>query len=205
MDNYSFFNVLDYVYIFVILVSCLFGLASGFTKVVLNAATWYGSFVASTAVSPLFYGIMYGCFTDRSMARGAATGLAYIVVLIAMRVLVNFISDGMKKSVLSMVDRALGLLVGFIRGIFIPACVCAIFLLFDVQRNKFDAIKNSRISSIFLNVMESVIPKIETKKISEKIRARSDPIQKTISNATKIRRKIKPKNEGEKHTFNRVR
>ncbi|GHT91599.1 hypothetical protein FACS1894122_04280 [Alphaproteobacteria bacterium] len=174
MDNYSFFNVLDYIYIFIILVSCAFGLASGFTKVVLSAATWYGSFLVSTAVSPLFYGMMDGFFNNRSMARGAASGVAYIVVLIVMRLLVNFISDGVKQSVLSVVDRALGLLIGFVRGIFIPACVCAIFLLFDISRSKFDTIKNSRVSSIFLDAMENVVPKIEKKKNSKKKQIEDD-------------------------------
>ncbi|GHU14063.1 hypothetical protein FACS189449_10230 [Alphaproteobacteria bacterium] len=185
MDDYSFFSVLDYVYIFIILISCTFGFASGFTKVILSTATWYGSCVISAVMSPFLYGFTEQFFRDKGVARGVASVLAYIIAVIFMLLLSKLISDKIKQSVLSGVDRALGLFVGLIRGISVPICVCAVFVMFDISRNKFETIKNSRISSIFFDVMEDIIPQTEKRKISQKIRDGGDSLKKSAGNAIK--------------------
>ncbi|MDR2795055.1 MAG: CvpA family protein [Holosporaceae bacterium] len=185
MANPSFFNLLDYVYIIILLISCLSGFTNGFTKVLLNTITWCGSCIVSSMVSPLVRQFIAQYFENKIIINVISVILAYVGVLIIALLLVRYISDRVKQSFLSAVDRALGLFVGFLRGILIPICVCAIFWAFNIPKKRFSVVKNSRISSIILDNMKNVMKPPEKKKITQQIRHKSSDMQKSITKLLK--------------------
>jgi uncharacterized membrane protein required for colicin V production len=125
---------------------------------------------------------MAKCFENKIIIDVVSVIVAYIVVLVIALLMANYIADRVKQSFLSGVDRALGLMVGFIRGILIPVCVCAVFVVFDIPKNKFNAVKNSRVSSIVLDTMNNIVRK---KKIQ--VRHKRNDIKKYISGLSILR------------------
>ncbi len=174
----SFFNSLDYFYIFLTLISCLVGLFRGFVKDFFSTCSWLGSGFASAFVSPyLAYKLQASrIISNPTFAKIAAVVISFIVVLITLQLAVNVISRSVKSTMLSGLDRAFGALYGFIRGliVLIIICICAImFNLVDFNRG---FVANSKITPVLINVTDYLMPKIvDVPKIERKVsRSKTD-------------------------------
>ncbi len=169
MDNPFFFNSLDYFYIAVMLVSSAFGFTKGFTRVFLSLCAWISSGFFSTFLVPYISPFISQHFTEKSIIRCISIGLAYIITLIALLLATHFFSDNVKRSILSGVDRAMGVLFGLLRGIFLPFCVCLILLISNVSLTKFEIIEKSKISGIFFEIAgTTIVPYLEQQGIIKK-------------------------------------
>ena len=62
-------------------------------------------------------------------------------------------SKNVKDGSLSGVDRAVGILFGLFRGIGALVCFCFLMFTFEISRNKYSVIKNSKITTILFNVL----------------------------------------------------
>ena len=158
----SFFNSLDYFYIFLVLISCLVGLFRGFIKDFLSTCSWLGSGFASAFISPsLAYNLQTNkIVSNPTFAKIAAVVISFTVVLITLQLTVNVLSRSVKSTMLSGLDRAFGALYGFVRGliILIVIYICAAMFNFVDSRKEF--IANSKITPILINVSDYLMPKI---------------------------------------------
>ena len=191
MSNQSFFNFLDYVYITIMLISSVSGFVKGFTRSFLSLCAWIGSAFLSVMAAPYLYPFIEKHFKDPSIVQGVSIGIAYILILIALLLSGHLISDSVKSSVLSGLDRSMGLLFGFLRGIFVPFCVCIIFLIFDIAKDRFEAVNESKISYLSFTASESVVmPYLDKRGTVQKIRAKKELInkkhQQSIEEASRV-------------------
>lgn len=154
----SFFNLLDYVYIALVGASSLFGISSGFTKTLLSLCTWIGSGFLAMLALPTAHDFLQPYITSPSIAKMVAVSGSYVVCLVLLTVVARLISDMVKKSMFAGLDRALGLLFGFLRGLCLPILVVAILISFGISQRKYKIVEESQISRLIYSELNGVIP-----------------------------------------------
>jgi len=170
MTNEEFFNVLDYVYIAWMFVSCASGFIRGFTKDFFSTCAWFGSGFIATAGAPYLIPITSRYIQNITLARCTTILVLYFSVLTVLLLVINLASDQVKSGPLSMIDRAVGALFGFVRGVGILISFCILLLIFEVSPKKHDFVKNSKISSFLFPVAKLCMPRVNRLSIVKKIK-----------------------------------
>ncbi|MBR1734136.1 MAG: CvpA family protein [Alphaproteobacteria bacterium] len=165
-ESQPFFNLLDYTYIFIMLASTLFGLANGFTRTLLSLFAWVGSAFISTEFSPYVYEFLKDNFQEPMAGKVIASSSTYVISLIILMVISFLVADFVKNSILSSLDRSLGLLFGLVRGICIPVGLISILLLLNVPKDKFFIVENSKISCLIYDSLSSFTPYINVSNLN---------------------------------------
>ena len=168
----SFFNSLDYFYIFLTLISCLVGFFRGFIKDFFSTCSWLGSGFASAFVSPyLAHHLQAGrIISNPTFAKVAAIVISFTIVLITLQLTVNVISKSVKSTMLSGLDRAFGALYGFVRGFVVLIIICICAIMFDFVDFKRGFIASSKITPMLISVADYLMPKIvSVPKIENKV------------------------------------
>lgn len=166
----SFFNLLDYVYITLMGVSCLLGAANGFARTFLNLCAWIGSGFLASATIPRVYSLVKPHMTSSLMAEVVASTGAYLLCLIVLTVVARLVSDMVKKSIFSGLDRALGLLFGLLRGIFLPVLVAGSLLVFGIPKERYRLFDESQIFTFVYSVLREIMTKTETGEKKSKVK-----------------------------------
>ena len=193
----SFFNSLDYFYIFLVLTSCLVGFFRGFVKDFLSTCSWLGSGFISAFAFPYLSHYMQknDMISNPIYAKVVAVILSFTIILICLQLMINLVSKTIKGSMFSGVDRAFGTLYGFIRGLILPIIICICTVIFNMIDVKKEFIANSKITPILLDVTDYLLPKmisISTK--TKKPRFSKESIRETERlSQDKIRRSEKAK------------
>ncbi len=161
VNNSEFFNSLDYIYILITFISCLFGFLKGFTKDFFSTCAWIGSGFISAFISPFLVDTFKENLTKNILlAKIIAITASYLVVLITLLLLINTLSIKIKNTSLSGVDRALGCLFGFVRGFLIILTMAMIYVFFNMPCNKYEFINNSKITPHLISIANWITPKI---------------------------------------------
>ena len=117
--NWAVLNWIDWTIIAVLSASTLLSLWRGFAREALSLAGWVAAFVLSNLYAGHLVGLSVG-FIDNDTARYVA---AFAVIFVGVLVLFNFLSLLVKKLIhltgLSLLDRLLGTVFGFTRGIIV--------------------------------------------------------------------------------------
>lgn len=164
----SFFNLVDYIYIAVMLTSSLFGLANGFTRTLLSLFSWVGSGFAAAMATPHVYEFLETHFSPEPMAgQLIASTSSYVICLILLTIISYFISDAVKNSMFSGLDRSLGLLFGLIRGLCIPAGVIAVLIALSIPKEKFQIVDESKISTLLYKGLHGMVPTLDIPNIKK--------------------------------------
>lgn len=120
-------NALDVVVVAVILLSGLLAFARGFVKEALSVAAWVGAAFAALYAQPYVTPIAERFLPKGAVAEAAAALAVFLLALIGLSLLTSALSRRVKESALSAVDRTLGLIFGFVRGI-VLVCLAYIAL-----------------------------------------------------------------------------
>lgn len=189
-ESSSFFSLLDYIYIAIMLASTLFGLANGFTRTLLSLLTWVGSGFASTAATPYVYDFLKDHFQEPIVGQIVSSTGSYVICLVVLMVVSHFISDAVKNSILSGIDRSLGLLIGLIRGMLVPIGVAAVLLALNIPKDKFAIITTSKISSVMYDSMKGLVPTFDLPNLNKEksgvMEKRIYDKRQSISDARKV-------------------
>lgn len=164
----SFFNLIDYIYIAVMLASSLFGVANGFTRTLLSLFSWVGSGFAAAMATPHVYEFLETHFSPDPMAgQLIASTSSYVICLILLTIISYFISDIVKNSMFSSLDRSLGLLFGLIRGMCIPAGVIAVLISLGIPKDRFQIVDESKISTLLYKGLHGMVPTLDIPNIKK--------------------------------------
>ena len=148
MDSSEFFNILDYIYIGVMLLSAIVGLFRGFSRDFFGTCAWLLSGFLSVFAAPMLYKPVGRYVTNELLLRGICLIIAFLALLAIFLLMTGLISSKVKDSVFSGVDRAAGTLFGLFRGICVIFSVCLVMLIFEVPQDRFEVVRDSKISSI---------------------------------------------------------
>ena len=136
----SFFNFLDYIYILLMLLSSLAGFTRGVTKEILSLSSWIGAGFVAVVLSPFFFPLIHQYIENSKISHELSVVLAYNLTLIVMLIISSLISQSVKNSSMSSVDRSLGVIFGLLRSIFLLLLIAIAILLFDVKIQKYNHI-----------------------------------------------------------------
>ncbi|MBP9692525.1 MAG: CvpA family protein [Alphaproteobacteria bacterium] len=138
------FTTLDLAIIVLIGLSILIGVLRGATREVLGIVGWIGAFATVFYGLPLFRPLAQHYIHNHMIADALVAVILFILSLAVFILISRLISSRVKGSLLGGMDRSLGLVFGFIRGLFL---VCLVYLAigFFYPPDKIpDAIKHAR-------------------------------------------------------------
>ena len=168
MYSSEFFNLLDYIYIGIMLLSAMVGLFRGFSKDFFGTCAWLLSGFLSVFAAPMLYQSVGRYITNDMLLRGTCLIMAFLMLLAIFLLITSLISSRVKESVFSGVDRAAGALFGLFRGMCIIFAFCAIMVIFEVPQDRFSIVADSKISSIVFEHAEEFASFLEKIKLVPK-------------------------------------
>lgn len=119
-------NVIDFIFIGIILISAVIGVVRGATREILGVLGWGGALVGSFVGMPFVHPFVL-TFIENPLLADLVSALAlFLVFLIIFTLISKAISGRIKRSVLGGVDRSMGLLFGLLRG---GMVLCLTYLL----------------------------------------------------------------------------
>ena len=119
----------DGIAIGVVLLSGVLALARGFVREVLGIGAWIGAGLAAFVSYPLVEPQITGIVGNPKLVLPVSIGIVFIVVLIVLSILSAWLGSMVRDSVLSGVDRTLGLAFGLVRGAVI---VCLAYIALSI-------------------------------------------------------------------------
>jgi membrane protein required for colicin V production len=109
-------NELDYAIVAIVFGSLLIGIWRGAIREIVNIAGWVIAFFVAQSFAPELKNYLAEWMADPSVRMVVAWLAVFLIVMIAVSVLGSLISEGVRKLGLGMLDRALGAVVGALRG-----------------------------------------------------------------------------------------
>jgi membrane protein required for colicin V production len=103
----------------VLAVSAIIAFFRGFVREVLGVGAWVGAVLAGFLAEPALHGTAERYVQPAWLASSLTVGVVALLVLIVLKLLIAWLANGIQRSMLGGVDRALGLLFGLARGAFL--------------------------------------------------------------------------------------
>lgn len=100
----------------VVLISAAVAFFRGLVREVLSLGAWIGAAAAAFVARPRLLPVTSGWIEPAWIADAVGTGIVFLVVLVLLKVITNFIADRVQDSALGGLDRVLGLAFGAVRG-----------------------------------------------------------------------------------------
>jgi len=138
------FNTIDLAILVIIGLSILMGIIRGATREILGIGGWVGAFATVFYGLPLFRPFGRAYIKNSMIADAVVAGLLFILSLAVFILISRLISAGVKGSVLNSLDRSLGLVFGFVRGVLV---ICLAYLcmgFFYSSKETPDFVKTAR-------------------------------------------------------------
>ena len=123
--DFTALNFVDYAILVVLAISSVLSTLRGMTREALGLLGWVLSVIVARLIAPLLEEPILNIIPNENLSSGIAWAIPFIVMVILWFVIASLISPGLKKAGLGALDRWLGVVFGFIRGVFI---VTAIYL-----------------------------------------------------------------------------
>ena len=109
-------NTVDAVILLVVAISAMFGFLRGLVREVLGLAAWVAAAIAAYYFFPQLRLLVGRAITNPDIADPVAFGVVFVLVLIALSLIARALGGAVRRSVLSGLDRVLGLVYGLARG-----------------------------------------------------------------------------------------
>lgn len=156
------FNIIDLSIIVVIGLSILVGILRGATREVLGIAGWVGAFATVFYGLPLFRPFAHHYIHNSMVADAVVAGVLFVLSLAVFILISRMISTRVKGSLLGGLDRSLGLVFGFLRGMLV-VCLAYLAMGFFYPPDKTpETVKNARFTPWFAQgarEIKQLIPK----------------------------------------------
>ena len=157
------FTFLDFIFIAVVLLSSVFGYNGGLVQEAVSIVLWVGTVFLTKYLFPLVEPKFAELFGESSMFSAMS---AYVSVFVALIMVLSFINKSfsvkLHSSNFGSVDKSLGFLFGFFRGILIMAVAYVVMLWFIPDASKRPSWINNAKSKPILKVssmfVSSVLP-----------------------------------------------
>lgn len=157
-------NILDVVFLIIIILSVFFGILKGFVRELFSLAF----FVLAVVLSFLYYFEAGNFFLSYIKKRDIANFVGFLVIFVVVLIVGSVVTYFMKKvfvvGPLKSIDRILGGVFGLIRGILVSAIILLGLIVFPVNDN---LILKSQFSPYILKTVEVVL-NLFPEKIQEK-------------------------------------
>lgn len=120
-------NLFDFGILGIVFISCLIGFLRGLTKETLSLSSWISAGALTFISYHFLKGFLESKIQNPMMADLASIGITFVFFLVSFSFLSYLLSSWVQNSVFGGVDRSLGSLFGFARGV-IVVCILEMFL-----------------------------------------------------------------------------
>ena len=138
-------NYIDAGIVAAILIFVIIGIIRGFTSDILGLLTWVGAFFSTTLLFPYAQSFIRQYIEEPSISDILSAFVLFILSLIVFVAIAKKAASLIRKSVLSGLDRSLGIISGFFRGAVLLTIAFLIALLFWKPGQAPDVAQNSRL------------------------------------------------------------
>ncbi len=119
MIDWTLFNAVDWVILAVLLVSVSLSLWRGFTREALSLGGWVAAFILANLFAAQFASVLAPVIDNITGRYVAAYALLFIATLLLAGILARLGRQVVKATGLSLLDRLLGTVFGFARGVIV--------------------------------------------------------------------------------------
>ncbi len=119
------FNSIDLAILALLGISIFIGVLRGATREVLGITGWIGAFAVVFYGLPLFRPLGRHYIQNPMIADAVVAGILFVISLAIFILMSRLISSSVKGSMFGGLDRSLGLVFGFVRGVFV---ICLLYL-----------------------------------------------------------------------------
>lgn len=146
----SSFNIIDLAIILILALSVVVGILRGATREVLGIAGWVGALATVFYGLPLFRPLGRHYIQNPMIADGVVAGILFILSLAVFILISRTLSGRVKGSLLGGLDRSLGLIFGFFRGVLVICLIYLVLGFFYPPGQTPESIKNARLTPWFM-------------------------------------------------------
>ncbi len=113
----------DLIILAIVLLSAVVGLVQGFLKEITSLVTWVLAIWLAWHYAPVLEPHLGGALSDEPYGIWVARAIVFVVVLVAGAIVGYLLDRFVRMSLFSGLDRMLGFLLGFVRGVVIVALI----------------------------------------------------------------------------------
>ena len=121
--DFASLNFVDYAILVVLAISSILSTLRGMTREALGLIGWALAVVVARFIGPFFEEPIANFVPNEELVSGIAWSVPFIIMVILWFILASLISPGLKKAGLGVLDRWLGVLFGFVRGVFMVTAI----------------------------------------------------------------------------------
>ncbi|MCK4762501.1 MAG: CvpA family protein [Candidatus Aminicenantes bacterium] len=157
------FNILDILFVTIVLLSVIFGILKGFIRELFSLAF----FIIALILSFLYYsdvGKIYGDYVGKNIADFAGFVSILVFVLVVGTLVTYFIKKAFILGPLKSIDRIFGAVFGLLRGVLIAAIIMFAMVAFQINDR---LVEESKLSPYVLETIQA-ITKLTPDKFKEK-------------------------------------
>ena len=151
--DFTALNFVDYAILVVLAISAILSTLRGMTREALGLVGWVISVIVARLLAPILEEPILSIIPNEDLSAGIAWAIPFIVMVILWFVLATLISPGLKKAGLGALDRWLGVVFGFIRGVFM---VTAIYLVVVIGLGGEDNLPSAATEAQSANVIRAL-------------------------------------------------
>lgn len=200
MIDLTALTVVDYVIVFVLIVSAIFSTLRGMTREFLGLLGWVVAVVVANFVRPLLEDPISDIINADGLSDALAWGLPFAATVIIWFLLASLLSPGLTRAGLGSLDRWLGIFFGLARGYLLVLLTFIGAVLAIEGENKLPATIQNAQSTPLLSQSAQYFAKYITDDYNDKISSNlidhtgddvtaAETIQKMIDNGTEIVKK----------------
>lgn len=157
------FNVLDILFLAIVILSTLFGIIKGFIRELFSLAF----FIIALILSFLYYsdvGTIYSKYLSENIAHFAGFVTIFVAVLVVGTLVTYFIKKIFILGPLKTIDRIFGGVFGLVRGMLIAALIVFVMIAFQINDS---LVRKSRLAPFVLETIR-VVFNLTPEKFKEK-------------------------------------
>jgi membrane protein required for colicin V production len=123
METHSVLNNLDYIILFLILLSGLLALMRGFVREIFSLVAWAGAYIIGTKFYMPAVPLAHLYIKNERVAGWVAMAGIFVASLILLTIIGHFVCMLVRGRALTAIDRSLGFLYGLARGVLVVSLV----------------------------------------------------------------------------------
>lgn len=153
--DFTAFNWFDLIIIVVVGISCLMSLWRGLLKEAMSLIIWTASFLSAMTFSDLLIPYFSPIFTNQTICYGICFVLTFFMTLVAGTLLSFALGQLIMVTGLAGIDRLLGGVFGFLRGMLIVTALVTLLSMTSIVSQSFWA--SSVLLPVFTNLSKQII------------------------------------------------
>jgi membrane protein required for colicin V production len=155
------FTLLDLAIVVIVVLSIIFAIGRGFVEETLSILAWAIAAFATLFFAPRVAPLLHNHFAHDWEGAAASYLGVFLVVLIPLQFMSHRFAETVRRSEIGPIDRSLGAVFGFLRGLAVIGIAYLLFTVFVPMRDQPHWVTDARLFPVMLkssDVIASIVP-----------------------------------------------